>query len=164
MRHCRRCRLGAAAPPSPRVSVPFFGYLWAPSKRSGPRLWKQFVAKSGNRVQSTGLPMIFVRNRRWVDRTRSQQTMGVKLQGLFRQQAPAGLNKDLSTCDDVGIAGVFAPMMADAVDRGHKQHAGRHDRPENLRAMTAAAGHAASPAAGNGGAGGFECLLEGSMP
>src|ERR1700726_4523338 len=60
----------------------------------------------------------------------------------FRQQAAAGLNKDLSACDDVGIAGVLAPMMADAADRGHKQHAGRHDRGENLGVMTGAAGHA----------------------
>src|SRR6202165_4515950 len=83
-----------------------------------------------------------------------------KSQGSFRQQTPAGLDKDLSTGDDVGIAGVFAPMMADAADRGHKQHAGRHDGGENLGVMTGAAGHADGPAAGKGQTRSFDSLLE----
>src|ERR1700681_2340274 len=78
----------------------------------------------------------------------------------FRQQAAAGLNKDLGACDDVGIAGVFAPMMADAADRGHKQHAGRHDGGENLGVMTGAAGHADGPASGKGQTRSFDRLLE----
>src|ERR1700694_2214037 len=83
-----------------------------------------------------------------------------KSQGSFRQQAPAGLNKDLGPRDDVGIAGVFAPMMTDAADRGHEQHAGRHDGGENLGVMAGAAGHTERSAAGKGQARIFDGLLE----
>src|SRR3977135_3412296 len=54
----------------------------------------------------------------------------------FRQQTPAGLDKYLGSSDDVGIISVFAPMMTDASDRRHEQHAGRHDGGENLRVVT----------------------------
>ena len=59
---------------------------------------------------------------------------------ISRQLAPVGVSKDLSACDDVGIGSVFAPMMTDAADRGHKHHACRHDSGENLGIMTGAAG------------------------
>src|SRR3981081_1367684 len=78
----------------------------------------------------------------------------------FRQQAPAGLNKDLSACDDVVVAGVCAPVMTDAADRGHKQHASGHDSGENLGVVTGAAGHPDGTAAGKGDARSFDCTLE----
>jgi len=34
---------------------------------------------------------------------------------------PVRAGKDLRTRDDIGVRGVFAPMMADAADRRHKQ-------------------------------------------
>src|SRR6202171_4861975 len=78
----------------------------------------------------------------------------------FRQQAPAGFDKDLRTCYDVGVAGVFTPVMTDAADRGYEQHARRHDRGENLGVMAGAAWHADRPAAGKGNARSFDCTLK----
>src|SRR6202142_31914 len=83
-----------------------------------------------------------------------------KPQRSFRQQSPAGLNKDLRTRDDVGIGSVFAPVMTDATDRRYEQHAGRHDRGKNLGVMTGAAGHADRLAAGKLQARVFDGLLE----
>src|SRR6266404_1204172 len=78
----------------------------------------------------------------------------------FRQQAPAGFDKDLRTCDDVGVAGVFTPVMTDAADRGYEQHARRHGRGENLGVMAGAAWHADRPAAGKDDARSFGCTLK----
>jgi hypothetical protein len=81
--------------------------------------------------------------RRIVALTRCEaDEQGTKPRGSRRQQAPAGVDKDLGPGDDVGIAGVLAPMMADAADRGHEQHSGRHDGGENLGVMAGAARHA----------------------
>ena len=44
------------------------------------------------------------------------------------QEAAAGVGEDPRAGDDVGIAGIFGPVVADAADRGHEQHAGGHDR------------------------------------
>jgi hypothetical protein len=78
----------------------------------------------------------------------------------FRQQAPAGFDKDLRTGDDVGVACVFTPVMTDAADGGYEQHARRHDRGENLGIMAGAAWHADRFAAGKGDARSFDCTLE----
>ena len=51
-------------------------------------------------------------------------------------------------------------MVTDAADRGHKQHAGGHNRGEYLGVMTRAAGHADRPATGEGQACRFDRLLE----
>src|SRR4051794_17725329 len=88
------------------------------------------------------------------------KTLGTKPYGSFRQQAPASLDKDPRTHDDVGICSILTPMMADAADRGHEHHAGRHDRGENLGVMTRGAGHADRPAAGIDRAGLFDGVLE----
>src|SRR6266446_8354237 len=89
--------------------------------------------------------------------------MPTSSQGHKSLLTPAGVNKDLSPCDDVGIVCVFAPMMTDAANRGHKQHARRHDRRENLGVMTGAAGHADGFAASKRDARSFDGLLECGM-
>ncbi len=61
---------------------------------------------------------------------------------LLRQQAPAGLGEDLRTRDDILVGRVLPPMMADAADRGHEQHARRHEGGEHLSVMSGAARHA----------------------
>jgi hypothetical protein len=45
---------------------------------------------------------------------------------------PAGIDKDLRTRDDIGIGSVFGPMITDATDLKHEQHACGHDRCENF--------------------------------
>jgi hypothetical protein len=59
-----------------------------------------------------------------------------------REQFPAGVDEHLRACDDIGIGRVFLPVMADAVDRGHEHHAGRHDVGEHLGIMAGGAWHA----------------------
>src|SRR4051794_16606366 len=80
--------------------------------------------------------------------------------GSLRQQAPASLDKDPRTYDDVGITSVFAPVMADTADRGHEHHAGRHDGGENLGVMAGGTRHAERLAVRKGGAGRFNRILE----
>ena len=58
-----------------------------------------------------------------------------------REQPPAGLDNHLRASNDVGVGGVLAPVMADAIDRGYKQHAGGHDRGEYLGIVASAAWH-----------------------
>jgi hypothetical protein len=69
----------------------------------------------------------------------------MKPERSFRQQASAGFDKDLRTCDDVGVAGVFTPVMTDAADRGYEQHARRHDRGENLGVLAGCACRKSNP-------------------
>ncbi|KAH2777227.1 hypothetical protein KXW38_009409, partial [Aspergillus fumigatus] len=77
-----------------------------------------------------------------------------------RQQFPARLDEYFRADDDIGVIGVFDPVMADAADRRHEQHARRHDGGEYLRVMAGAARHPQRPAAGKRGAGGLDRVLE----
>ena len=52
--------------------------------------------------------------------------------GRRLQQPAAGFDKDFCAGDDVGIISVLGPVMADAADRRHEQHACRHDAGENF--------------------------------
>ena len=66
--------------------------------------------------------------------------------GTFRQRPPAPVTMSASA--------VFSrPVVRDAADRGHEQHACRHDGGEHLGVMAGAARHAQRPAAGKGCAG-----------
>src|SRR3954452_24296920 len=73
---------------------------------------------------------------------------------------PGSINKDLSTRDYVGIRGVFGPVVTDAADRGHKHHARRHDRREDLGIMTRAARHAHGFSTRESFSRGFDRLLK----
>src|SRR6516165_7428681 len=76
------------------------------------------------------------------------------------QEAPAGFDKHLCPRDDIGVFGVFVPVMADTADRGHEQHPGRHDRGEDLGIVTGTAWHAHRSAPGKHGARLFDGVLE----
>ena len=59
---------------------------------------------------------------------RGAENRGQAASGLAAEYAAAGVEKDLRTGDDIGVARVFLPMMTDATDRRHEQHASRQDR------------------------------------
>src|SRR5215470_1269619 len=62
------------------------------------------------------------------------------LAGLDYSQDRIGEN--LRAEHDVLVTGILAPMMADATDRGHKQHGGRQLAREPLSVMPSAGWHA----------------------
>jgi len=54
-----------------------------------------------------------------IDQRRSRVSRLPGGNSLSSQQAPASFDKNLRTHDDVGIAGVFVPVMTNASDRRH---------------------------------------------
>jgi hypothetical protein len=82
---------------------------------------------------------------------------------LSCQQLPAGLDKDFGAQDDIGIVGIFVPVMADAANGRYEQHAGRHDRGQHLSIMTGAARHPNRFSCSEGCAGVFDGLLKSAI-